>query len=151
MDSTQLTPHVVIDHGPVGLRVIATDTIATGEPLFRVVGRPVSRADKYSIQIGPRAHLTPDGAPWSLVNHACLPNTAINFERWELFAVRPIESGEELGWNYLTTEWELSSPFTCQCGDKACERIIRGFRYLSVERRTALRPLLSPYLRSRFL
>jgi hypothetical protein len=75
-------------------------------------------------------------------------NAAIDFERWQLYALRTVSPGEELGWNYLTTEWELSCPFECGCGAAECEHTIRGFKYLSNDRRMALRPLLSPYLRS---
>jgi len=148
MDSTTLSDKVLVGPGPFGLRVTCTAPIAPGQALFRVTGRPVRRADKYSIQISAYAHLTPDGAPWSLVNHACRPNAAIHFETGELYALRPVAPGEELGWNYLTTEWELSCPFECGCGAAECEHTIRGFKYLSSDRRMALFPLLSPYLRS---
>jgi hypothetical protein len=127
------------------------DHIGAGERLFLVTGRAVDRPDKYSIQIGDRAHLTPDGAPWSLVNHSCVPNTAIDFARWDLYALRAIHPGEELGWNYLTTEWELSCPFECGCGADGCDLQIAGFKYLASDRRSQLRPLLSPYIASRLL
>ena len=54
------------------------------------------------------------------LNHACRPNTAIDFEKWELYALRHVSPGEELGWNYLTTEWKLSCPFECGCGAATC-------------------------------
>jgi SET domain len=151
MDTTQLTRNASIDVGPFGMRVSCTRSIIAGERLFAVTGRPLRRPDRYSVQVGAHVHLTPDGAPWSLVNHSCSPNTAIRFDRWELVALRPIDEGEELTWNYLTTEWELSCPFLCGCATDRCERTIRGFRHLKIESRTRLRPLLSPYLRARFL
>ncbi|MCU1385228.1 MAG: hypothetical protein JWL71_3925 [Acidobacteria bacterium] len=150
MDPTQLTGNVIIDRGPLGMRVTCVQDIDVGAALFRVIGRPVPRPDKYSIQIAARLHLAPDGAPWSLVNHACAPNTAIDFSQWTLYAVRRIREGEELGWSYLTTEWALSCPFECACGAADCVRRVLGFKFLSARQRAALRPLLSPYLRRRF-
>jgi hypothetical protein len=110
----------------------------------------VRKPDRHSIQVGAEVHLTPEGAPWSLVNHSCAPNVRIDFERWELVALRAIEPGEELGWNYLATEWELSSPFQCECGTDECLGLIRGFAHLDHDTRSALGPFVSPFIRACF-
>jgi hypothetical protein len=104
MNAVPLSDKTALVDGPFGVGVICTAPIAEGECPFPVVGRWVDRPDRYSIQVDERVHLTPDGAAWSLVNHACRPNVAIDVQRWRLYAIRSIAVGSELGWNYLTTE-----------------------------------------------
>jgi hypothetical protein len=102
---------------------------------------------RHSLQIGSGEHLKtpPDAAPgehpWRFVNHACSPNAA--FIRRRLIALRRIDPGEEITFDYETTEWELASPFRCSCGGPGCMgREIRGFRHLpDTERRRRIRRL----------
>ena len=46
-------------------------------------------------------------------------------------AKEKIEPGEKLTFNYLTTEWELSNKFKCECNSKNCYGKIKGFKHLS--------------------
>jgi hypothetical protein len=64
----------------------------------------------------------------------------------ELTAVRPINPGEEVTFNYNTTEYEMAAPFACHCGSVFCAGEIRGFKYLDRRQRERLRSLLSPHL-----
>ena len=150
MDESQLSRKVALETGRFGARAVCTEPINAGEVLFQITGRLVRRPDRHSVQLGAEVHLTPEGAAWSLVNHSCTPNIIIDFDRWELVAHRPIAAGEELGWNYLTTEWDLSSPFQCGCADQDGHREILGFRYLSLDERRMLRPFVSPFIKSWF-
>jgi hypothetical protein len=113
-------------------------------------GQVVAQPSKFTIQQWDREHLFPNGALWAWINHACRPNCAIDFETWELVSCSPIRVGEEITFNYNSTEWEISSPFRCNCGSPHCGQDIRGFRYLVGHQRDDLRALLSPYLRSLF-
>src|SRR5947209_13897035 len=107
MITSQLSDKTALIDGPFGVGVVCTAPIAAGEFLFPVTGRCVGQPDKYSVQLSETMHLAPDGAAWSLVNHACRPNVAIDLEGLRLYAISGIRVGEELGWNYLTTEFEL--------------------------------------------
>jgi SET domain-containing protein len=136
--------------GPFGYSINCSSNIRSGERIFRLSGQLVSQPSKYTIQRWESEHLSPEGALWAWVNHACVPNCAIDFETWELVSRSPIRVGEEMTFNYNSTEWEISSPFNCRCGSPNCGQVIRGFRYLNGAQRDGLRALLSPYLRSLF-
>ena len=61
------------------------------------------------------------------MNHHCDPNTKIvvpNFTMPFVSAIKNIEIGEELTFNYETTEAELANPFQCDCHGKW----IRGYK-----------------------
>ena len=50
------------------------------------------------------------------MNHSCDDNTklVVNNERQFVFtAIKNINKGEELSWNYLDFEDEISTPFMC--------------------------------------
>jgi hypothetical protein len=65
-------------------------------------------------------------------------------------AVRDIPAGEELTFDYLTTEWEMATPFACRCGAADCRGLIQGFKHLSPEAQAHLISRCSPYLVRRF-
>jgi len=137
--------------GPFGASIVCVAEIHADERIFLLSGQAVAQRSKYTIQQSGRQHLSPCGALWAWVNHACIPNCTIDYETWELVSRSPIRVGEEISFNYNSTEWEISSPFHCDCGSPRCGQSIRGFRYLDRAQRDDLRALLSPYLRSLFL
>ena len=68
-----------------------------------------------SIQIGDQ-HL--EHYEGGYVNHHCDPNTKVivpNFTPPFLVATKNIEIGEEITFDYESTEEELVSPFKCEC------------------------------------
>jgi len=83
------------------------------------------------------------------INHSCDPNCRFDFARWWLVAARPIPAAEELSFNYLTTEWDMASPFACRCGAASCSSWVQGLRHLPQEHVRRLRPLLAPHLHRR--
>jgi hypothetical protein len=147
---TTTIARAVAESGPAGTRVMCTRPIGQGDVLHALVGRLVGVPDRYSVQLGPGLHLAPDGAAWALINHACVPNVYIDFLSWQLRAARAIRPGEELGWNYHTTEWELSCPFECMCASGSCDGVVRGFKHLSPPRQRSLLTLASPFIRSMY-
>lgn len=137
-----------------GKSTLCVTPIAAGETVFRITGRPVARQDRHTVQIGADQHLAPEGEPWAFVNHGCEPNCVVVFETAvagsaRMVARRPIAPGEEITFNYLTTEWDMASPFDCRCGAAVCAGTIRGFRHLERPAREALRPWLAPFLAER--
>ena len=139
-------------------RLVAGRDFEAGERLLAAEGRVAPRPDRFSLQIGPEEHLViPEGVaveeqmdrfPWRLLNHSCDPNTL--FRGCELFALRPIAAGEELSFDYETTEWELASPFVCACGAVNCRRgPVRGYLHATPERRTLLGETAASHLRLR--
>ena len=86
------------------------------------------------------------------VNHSCSPNCCLDFKGWDLVALRYIQKGEELTFNYNSSEFDLveqSCSFQCRCGAPNCVGEVKGFKYLSIDRSKKLNSLLSPFLRKK--
>ena len=141
---------VELNHGPQEALIRAKQPIRAGEVVFHLTGRIMSRPSKYSIQLGERRHLLTENSHWQFMNHGCEPNVRIDVDKLLMIAIRDIAPGEELTFNYNTTEWDMASPFDCLCSSNNCTGSIRGFRYLTPSQRKALRPWLSPLIESRF-
>jgi SET domain-containing protein len=133
--------------GTLGASVVAAEPIAAGETLLSICGRVQRLASRYTLQVGNDVHVDPVGQCWGFINHSCDPNCRFDFGHWQLVAIRPIAAGEELGFNYLTTEWDMASPFLCRCGAAGCLGRISGLRHLRPEQVRNLRSLLAPHLR----
>jgi hypothetical protein len=140
---------VTVGAGRHGKTVICLIPIPANQPIFLLDGCHVQSAEKYTIQRSERDHVAPTGADWAMVNHSCNPNCAIDFSTWQLTSLKPISPGEELTFNYLSTEWELASPFDCDCAAPHCPVTIRGYRHLNDRQRDAIRSLVSPFLRGK--
>lgn len=133
---------------------MALRTIQPGELLFPVEGRRTRTPSKYSVQIDTEWHLDPGVGPgiheamdaqfWRFMNHSCDPNVLLREQR--VVGLRAILPGEDLTFDYHTTEYELAEPFGCRCGSVQCLGVIRGFRYLSPVARERLRHHLPRYL-----
>jgi hypothetical protein len=134
-------------YGPLGASVVAARPLAAGECLLCIQGRLYCRPSRSTLQVDRHLHVNPAGRIWGFINHSCDPNCRFDFVRWRLVANRPIPAGAELGFNYLTTEWDLASPFLCRCGASGCWGWIRGLRHHPAEQVQQLWPRLAPHLR----
>lgn len=143
---------VTIKDGAYG--VIATEPIGTGETILEIRGVFVDRPSKYSVQVDEHLHVelpgvegltgNPDDHPWRYLNHSCNPNASVS--GLTLVALRPIGRWEEVTFDYNATEFEMSTPFACQCGH--CDKVmIRGFRFLGADQQRGLYPRLAAHLR----
>lgn len=145
----QTSKIIIVSSGRHGSAAFCATALGEGQPVLLLDGPRVPRASKYTIQISEHEHVAPAGADWALINHSCLPNCGIDFNTWQLIALTPIAPGEELRFNYLSTEWDLAAPFDCDCGAAYCPRTIRGYRHLNEDQRNAIDALVSPFLRAR--
>jgi len=89
------------------------------------------------------------------LNHSCEPNCYIGWENLNLIALRDIQIGEELSFNYNTSEYDLinsatPSSFKCKCNSKDCISEIKGFKYLTIEQKNKIQKFISPFLKNRF-
>jgi len=138
--------------------LVAGQPLTTGQRLFRMEGVCVDRASRYSVQIGRDVHLDLPGPPsvleleimreqhpWRFMNHGCEPNARIQGR--EIFALRDIAAGEQVTFDYNTTEWEMAETFRCHCGAAGCRGEIRGYKFLSPEARASLGAAAAEYLR----
>lgn len=137
--------------------VFAARHYSRGDRLLPLDGHAPSPKTRYSIQIGVDRHLDPDSrpngfpgatAPWKYLNHACDPNLEIDLDAMCFAARRDIAAGEELTFNYLTTEWDMASGFQCLCGSDRCFGTIRGFAYLPPDEQSALLPFAAAHIRT---
>ncbi|MEX0746406.1 MAG: SET domain-containing protein-lysine N-methyltransferase [Rhodothermales bacterium] len=132
--------------------VYAAKAFKKGERIFPVEGPIQDFPSRYSIQIGRNRHVEagPDNPPWKYLNHSCDPNTALDVEGRAFYALREIKAGEEIRFNYLTTEWEMATPFECHCGAPECARHIAGFKHLDGELQLRLLNEVADHIREAF-
>jgi len=86
------------------------------------------------------------------INHSCDPSVKIDFNSMNFVALKDIKKGEEISYNYLTTEYDLvrdGLDFDCNCASKNCLKKIKGFKFLTKTQKLKLKPLLSPFLRKK--
>ena len=135
--------------------LVAVEAVAAGARLLEINGAECAQANQWSVQVGPGTHIVVlpevdleaqlDRYPWRFMNHNCDPNTRIDGR--EVHALRAIAPGDEVTFDYNTTEWDLAAPFPCRCSSAHCGGVIRGFAHLAPAERARLRPLLAAHLR----
>lgn len=127
--------------------IFATGFIPKGRKICTLQGEEIGIAElkrRYEagierladpIQVAQRRYLDID-RPYIYFNHSCDPNAAYT-GRCDLTALRDIEPGHEITFDYSTSEntwhgfgkhahWEME----CRCGHACCRGIITQFRYL---------------------
>jgi len=78
--------------------------------------------------IGRDLWIDPD-FPLSRINHSCNPNLGIK-GKIMFYAIRDIKAGEELTFDYSTSEKEIDWVMGCYCGSKNCRKIITSIQFL---------------------
>ena len=123
-----------------------------GSVIFPLKGRISKRATKYTVQLSKDKHIDfplirkPNDHleyAWQYVNHSCEPSGYVNAEEFTFCAMRNIRKGEEITFNYLTTEYELATPFLCGCRAEKCFGFIQGYKFLTEDQIADLMPLES--------
>lgn len=131
-----------------GKGLFATARIRRGEVILRADGEKFDRPVVYSYQIAEGVHTMGAGA----LNHSCDdPTCGLDAETGNLVTLVQVEPDDELNFNYLTTEWELSTPFTCRCGSTDCYTTIAGFSKLTPDQQLELarRLPVAEYIRAK--
>ena len=124
-----------------GTGVFATSTIRRGELIAEFIGHEYT-AEKESelpeimvdrcIQVGPKTYVFAENRLAEKINHSCAPNCGVR-EKTKIVAIREINEGEEITWDYRMSEnsdWVLEH---CQCGAERCARSIEGYDSLPEE------------------
>lgn len=136
------------------LAAIAAVDFALGDTVVAITGREVKVPTRYTLQVGAAVHLDAEPQPgavggypeWRFLNHGCDPNVVL---RGRSFVARqPIRRGDELTFDYESTEWDMATPFLCECGSGRCRGQIRGYRHLSPAARAAMTSDVAAHLRS---
>ena len=136
----------------------AREPIASGEVIARWTGRVVcesalaalpARLRANSIQIDDDAYLVPPRlVAGDHVNHGCDPNAGLCDDR-TLVAKRPIAAGEEITYDYATSDASHYDEFVCRCASPHCRGAVTGDDWRRVDLRERYRGWFSPYLQRR--
>jgi hypothetical protein len=149
-----------VEETHLGKAVFAATAFAEGDTLLEFTGRRF-RVDQIPslmrgsedrfVQVTPDHYMGPSGRLDDLVNHSCMPNAGLRFTEEGVFlvAVRAIQPGEEVSWDYSTTLKESNWHMICQCRTPECRRVIGNFDSLDADRQEFFRArnLVAPYLR----
>lgn len=155
MQALQLAvPEVRVAFRADQLAVYTTAAFAAGAEILTVTGRAADAPSRFSIQVGLDEHLEPGDEtgispaatrfPWRFLNHSCAPTAMLSGRR--LLARVPLAIGDEVTFDYDTTEWTMAEPFDCGCGHVGCRGRVAGYRHLGAGVRAALAPLVAPHL-----
>lgn len=131
-------------------RLVMIEPIESGGEILPLEGTVRRTPTRYSIQIGEDEHLDGMGLI-DATNHHCDPSAFVDFsdrDRIVLRALRDLSVSDEVSIHYCATEYDMESPFDCDCGADACIGRVRGYRYLSAKAARALESLLRPVVRA---
>lgn len=84
--------------------------------------------------------------PGWYINHSCNPNSGIK-NSVKIVAMKNIRRGEEVTFDYSTSESENGWYLICHCENENCRRIIRSYKFLSAELKLKYRDFISEYLK----
>ena len=155
-----LTPKArptVIPH--TGYGSVSLEPIAAGEVVAAFGGRcitsdefdllPASQQGR-SLQIDEHLYIAgaPEPEPADFINHSCEPNCALS-GNVILVAARVIAAGEELTYDYATSDGSDYDEFECACGTALCRGKISGHDWMLPELQLRYRGTFSPYLAKR--
>ena len=142
-----------------GYGTVASEPITAGEVVAAFGGRCVTR-DEFdllptsqqvrSLQIDEQLYIAgaPEPEPADFINHSCEPNCMLN-GNVVLAAMRDIAVGEELTYDYATSDGSDYDEFECACGTPLCRGKISGHDWMLPELQLRYRGSFSPYLAKR--
>lgn len=102
--------------------------------LYKLSGviKPYTESSSLAIQVSDTECIEsyPDFNDY-VANHSCDPNCRVYFGNQILMrSMRPISAGEEITWDYESTELDMGScNFNCNCGSSLCRGLILGARH----------------------
>ncbi|MFW9995217.1 MAG: SET domain-containing protein [Candidatus Odinarchaeota archaeon] len=142
------------DHG-----VYARENVKEGELLLVWGGKVVTEkqlgelaleAQQHSVQIEEGLYLASSEQlePADMVNHSCDPNAWIRGQI-VLVARRDIKAGEEVCFDYATTDGSPYDEFDCTCGATGCRGRVTGNDWQLPELQERYRGYFSFYLEQR--
>ena len=137
--------HIKIEETEKGKFTVSKKAFAKNDLIFYLEGGVQDFPTQYTIQIGPVWHLLPKVGMF--LNHSCEPNGYIDVKNAAFRALRDINEGEELTFNYNTTEYDISKPFECWCGKENCYKEVKGFKYLTIEQKDQIYDRIPDYFK----
>jgi hypothetical protein len=122
----------------LGKGLFVAAPIRKGEVIGVFSGPLVPRSESMShpnsfnlLQVGSRTYM--EVAPPTLyINHSCEPNSGVRGNT-TVIALRDLEPGEEIRFDYSTTMSEDLETMPCRCGADSCRGLVQDFRHLPPE------------------
>lgn len=118
---------------------------------MEVRGSMLDHPNMHSVQIDEDKHLLASGG-FIYMNHSFSPNCMLDIDdcagedtRIRVVSLRDIAPGEDLCFNYNTTEWELACPFV----DLDTGRAVEGLKHATASEKLVLFPYLPAWLKAR--
>lgn len=124
---------IVREYEGQDLGVCVTRPFAAGEfvMFFNGERRELHEISDFThyLQISPTTFLSPTGSYDDYVNHSCDPNCALYFagDQVVLRALRDIEVGEQLSFDYGTIMFSEPTTFPCSCESANCRGFIGNY------------------------
>jgi len=132
-----------------GQGVFADRHFLCGETVvIALVEREEPERTRYSVQMNWNKHVLMT-TPAVLINHSCNPNTVVinnSHGAYDFVAFRDISAGEELSFDYATTEFEIIAMNECFCAETNCRSTPGGFNVLPDDHALKLHGLVGGYL-----
>ena len=122
-----------------GTGVFASRNIPAGGAVLKIYGDIVDLEKVWDharfLQVSDRQFLGPSGLADDYVNHSCEPNCGIVKlnEEFILKAIRDIDMGEEITFDYSTWMNNDYWSMTCRCDSINCRKLILDFAYLDTK------------------
>ena len=122
--------------GKKGKGVFATRRIEANEQVWDYTGEERDIHDipkelwQYCFQVDYDTYVVPErGSVGWFLNHSCEPNCVI-LGRTRVVALRRIEPGEEVTFDYSTNVGWDGFSMDCSCGAKSCRKVITSYSRL---------------------
>jgi uncharacterized protein len=142
-NSSLINPNNLIVHtretDKKGIGVFASKNIYAGNTVLKMYGDIVDLEKVWDharfLQVSDSQFLGPSGLADDYINHSCEPNCGIihSNEEYILTALRDIEIGEEITFDYSTwmnnDYWKME----CRCESINCRNLILDFAYLDIK------------------
>ena len=176
-----MSSNVLIHELPsIGKCLLSSRSILKHQTVLQGTGNILNHPTTYTIQLSETQHCNVQ-APLMYTSHSCQPNTRIVFTPntisslsstisptintkqtnissfsdtiyVNLIAIHDIEPKTLISFDYCTSEWQMASPFPCNCGAPNCRGIIEGYKHLlynQPEIALSLLPLCTAFIQSK--
>ena len=105
--------------------LVAAESFKKDEVVFELdLGEFHEHPNLRTIELSPHEHVD---HPWGrYTNHHCDPTCYVDQSTKTMRAKRDIMIGEEINFNYMESETNISTSFQCKCGSPKCLGLISG-------------------------
>lgn len=162
MPASYLSPKLEVRAAPHkgGFAVFARESLQKDELICVWTGRAVTFEQlqrlsplerSHTLQVEDQVYLAPLGLeeePADFINHSCQPNAGIRGQI-SLVAMRPIDAGEEITFDYAMADSTPYDEFDCACGSPLCRGRVTGEDWKRPELWARYEGYFSAYLQKR--